>query len=64
MEYVRIQFFSLPIPHPLQTLYDAIDAVGSFSLLHPEWALEANKTGVAVDVPPFGEIQWNKFKKY
>jgi hypothetical protein len=50
---------------PLQTLYDAIDTVGSFSLLHPEWAEIANATGATRAVPPFGQIQWDQpFRKY
>lgn len=59
----------LLLPACLQTLYDAIDTVGSFSLLHPQWFDIVNSSspdsGVYVPVPPLGQIQWDKpFRKY
>lgn len=59
---------TMPIVVPLEifkrTLFDAIDTIGAFSLLHPEWEREWNRTGGG-RFPLERQINWKaKFRKY
>ena len=57
-----------PIIVPLdmfnQVMYDAVDTISAFSLRNPVWLEIANTTGAINNIPPFKEIQWDRFRKY
>ena len=58
----------LPFPAFSEMLRNAVDSIGAFSLLNPEWAKIADAEGVPIPEPPefgadkygiYGESQYN-----
>jgi hypothetical protein len=54
----------VPFPQFTMVMKDAVDSIGAFSLLNPEWAALAEKEGQPVPSPPASAQQPDKFGIY